>query len=171
MKTLLIAFLALTFSINVNAQDSTNHQHKDHLKTLVSEYLQLKDALVASEFDEAKSHLSNFSEEVNNNAEMMDHSEKHGEMHEEHHGAMASAIESAQKAENIKELRASFEGISDQLVKAIENQGFEDEQLFVQFCPMADGGDGAHWISNAKEIKNPYYGSMMLTCGKVVKEL
>jgi Protein of unknown function (DUF3347). len=26
----------------------------------------------------------------------------------------------------------------------------------------------ANWLSSEKEIKNPYYGSTMLTCGSVV---
>jgi hypothetical protein len=35
---------------------------------------------------------------------------------------------------------------------------------------MADEGKGAIWISELKDIKNPYFGSEMLTCGSVRKE-
>jgi hypothetical protein len=35
---------------------------------------------------------------------------------------------------------------------------------------MYNDGKGAVWISEAKAIKNPYYGSQMLTCGSVKKE-
>jgi hypothetical protein len=42
---------------------------------------------------------------------------------------------------------------------------------YYQFCPMANGGKGANWLSKENEIKNPYYGSEMLTCGKVVERI
>lgn len=42
---------------------------------------------------------------------------------------------------------------------------------FVAFCPMANEGKGGYWLSEAKEIKNPYYGDAMLECGEVKEEL
>jgi hypothetical protein len=34
---------------------------------------------------------------------------------------------------------------------------------------MANSGKGANWLSKENAIKNPYYGSSMLTCGKTVE--
>lgn len=45
-----------------------------------------------------------------------------------------------------------------------------DRKLYQDFCPMYDGGNGAYWISEVKEIKNPYLGKEMPTCGSVKKE-
>ena len=45
------------------------------------------------------------------------------------------------------------------------------QKLYQDFCPMYNDGKGAIWISETKEVKNPYYGSKMLTCGSVKKEL
>jgi hypothetical protein len=42
---------------------------------------------------------------------------------------------------------------------------------YYQFCPMANGGKGANWLSKENEIKNPYYGSQMLTCGKTIETI
>lgn len=39
--------------------------------------------------------------------------------------------------------------------------------VYYDFCPMYDDGKGAYWLSTESTIKNPYYGSQMLTCGKV----
>jgi hypothetical protein len=36
--------------------------------------------------------------------------------------------------------------------------------VYVQFCPMANDGEGANWLS--KMLKESFYGSKMLTCGK-----
>lgn len=43
--------------------------------------------------------------------------------------------------------------------------------VYYQFCPMANKGKGANWLSLENKVKNPYYGSMMLSCGKVVETL
>jgi Cu(I)/Ag(I) efflux system membrane fusion protein len=45
-----------------------------------------------------------------------------------------------------------------------------DKPVYVQHCPMADNNKGADWLSLEKEIRNPYFGSSMLTCGEVTKE-
>jgi hypothetical protein len=41
------------------------------------------------------------------------------------------------------------------------------EPIYQAYCPMKK----ANWLSNDKAIKNPYYGSAMLTCGKVVETI
>lgn len=46
-----------------------------------------------------------------------------------------------------------------------------DKPLYKVFCPMYDDNKGAYWLSDSKEIKNPYYGEDMLTCGEVQEEL
>ncbi|MDA3616672.1 DUF3347 domain-containing protein [Polluticaenibacter yanchengensis] len=44
------------------------------------------------------------------------------------------------------------------------------QKLFLDYCPDYNSGQGAVWISETKEIKNPYYGSEMVSCGIVKKE-
>lgn len=46
-----------------------------------------------------------------------------------------------------------------------------DRTLYADFCPMYDNNKGAMWLSASKEIKNPYFGSKMLSCGKVQEEI
>ena len=43
------------------------------------------------------------------------------------------------------------------------------QKLYQDFCPMANDCKGAIWISEVKEIKNPYYGAEMLSCGSLKK--
>ena len=38
-----------------------------------------------------------------------------------------------------------------------------------QYCPMYDKGSA--WLSTNNEVRNPYYGSKMLKCGKVQKTI
>lgn len=46
-----------------------------------------------------------------------------------------------------------------------------EQPVYYQFCPMANDGKGANWLSKENAVKNPYYGSQMLTCGKTVETL
>ncbi len=46
-----------------------------------------------------------------------------------------------------------------------------DETIFVQHCPMADNNNGADWLSLDKQIRNPYFGDKMLTCGSVTETI
>lgn len=46
-----------------------------------------------------------------------------------------------------------------------------ESTTYYQFCPMANDGKGANWLSKENAVKNPYYGSQMLTCGKTVETL
>jgi copper chaperone CopZ len=47
----------------------------------------------------------------------------------------------------------------------------QETPTYLQHCPMANGGKGADWLSKENTVKNPYYGSMMLTCGKTVETI
>lgn len=45
------------------------------------------------------------------------------------------------------------------------------QPVYYQFYPMANDGKGANWLNKDNIIKNPYYGSQMLGCGKTVETL
>jgi hypothetical protein len=65
--------------------------------------------------------------------------------------------------------REHFALISKDIIDLIEQAG-TSKKLYQDFCPMYDDNKGASWISEIKEIKNPFYGSKMSTCGSVKKE-
>ncbi|MCB2206796.1 MAG: efflux RND transporter periplasmic adaptor subunit [Bacteroidetes bacterium] len=70
--------------------------------------------------------------------------------------------------------RSHFSIISNKLTEAIETFGFHSTQaksLYLEFCPMAFDNKGAYWLSESKEIRNPYFGDKMMKCGEVKKEI
>ncbi len=70
--------------------------------------------------------------------------------------------------------RSHFSIVSDKLLEAIKQFGIhstETSTLYLQFCPMAFDNKGAYWISESKEIKNPYFGDEMLKCGETRETL
>lgn len=159
-----------SMEIETSKADTTekSHQHSEHLSALVNHYLAIKNALSNDQFEEAQAQLEGFRNEVTRSAEMNDHPE-HSAMHETHHAAMVEAVEAGVQSQNIKELRSAFADISDHLVKALENQGYNGKELYLQYCPMAESQEGANWISDQKGISNPYMGAQMPTCGSTEK--
>ncbi len=47
----------------------------------------------------------------------------------------------------------------------------QDAPIYYQHCPMYNDGKGANWLSKENAVKNPYYGSQMLSCGKTVETI
>lgn len=154
-------------SMQADTSHESGHQHTNHLDKLVEYYLMMKTALSNDDFDQAQTYFQSFAEEVRTSTEMNNH-EKHENKHVTHHTAMMEAVNEAEDSSDIKAFRSAFKNISTELITALENQGYEGN-LFKQYCPMYEGG--STWISDSEEIKNPFYGSQMHSCGETVEEL
>ena len=69
----------------------------------------------------------------------------------------------------IEHQREHFVTLSKDMEDLIQLFG-TNQKLYLDFCPMADNNKGAVWISETKEITNPYFGKDMATCGSIKKE-
>ncbi|UTN04492.1 DUF3347 domain-containing protein [Flavobacterium bizetiae] len=67
---------------------------------------------------------------------------------------------------DLKKQRETFKSLSKNTYDLIKVSK-STEVVYKQYCPMAD----ADWLSKEKAVKNPYYGSSMLTCGNVVETI
>ncbi|HKO76063.1 MAG TPA: DUF3347 domain-containing protein [Flavobacterium sp.] len=68
------------------------------------------------------------------------------------------------ETQNIQKQREIFKSLSKNMYELIKVSK-PSEAVYYQYCPMQD----ANWLSKENAIKNPYYGSEMLTCGKTVE--
>ena len=73
-------------------------------------------------------------------------------------------------AGNIKHQREHFDMLSKDMYDLVKKFG-AGEKIYVDFCPMYNDNKGAKWLSETKEIKNPYFGKAMNACGEVKEEL
>ncbi len=135
----------------------------DQFNALFAAYFALKDALVASDAKTAAARASELSAAVK--AIQMER------MGPELHGAWMQVMEPlanisagiASKAD-IETQRKAFAELSAPML-ALVKVAPRPEPVYYDHCPMYEGG--ADWLSQEKGIKNPFYGSMMLTCGSV----
>ena len=73
-------------------------------------------------------------------------------------------------ATNIEKQRASFITLSENMYQLMKVSKIE-APIYFQHCPMANDGKGANWLSKENQVKNPYYGSKMMSCGKTIETI
>lgn len=133
-----------TRTMEASFKDDSSKQVFDH-------YQKMRSALVASNLEATKSAATELASRL---------SEDHAELK-----SMAMKIADASDLEAQRQL---FSDLTEQ-VEPMLKESITEGQIYKQYCPMAFKGQGGFWLSNAEEIRNPYYGDKMLTCGKVME--
>lgn len=139
------------------------------LKAVFDNYFAVKDALVKSDSKMASANAKSLETAVN--AVKMDKLSM--DAHMVWMKVTKNINEDAQAistATDITKQRERFADLSKNMYGLIKASGME-QTVYYQFCPMMNDGKGANWLSKESAIKNPYYGSQMLTCGKTVETL
>lgn len=85
--------------------------------------------------------------------------------------AIAAAAANITAAADIEAQRTLFAGLSNDFISLVKKSGLNSGALYVDFCAMAMNDKGASWLSAGKEIKNPYFGDKMMTCGNVTETI
>lgn len=67
----------------------------------------------------------------------------------------------------IENKRKSFQMVGDQLYDLVRTVQYDQAVIYHDFCPMAFNDQGASWLSNTREIRNPYIPKKMIGCGEV----
>ncbi|MBK9177353.1 MAG: DUF3347 domain-containing protein [Flavobacteriales bacterium] len=135
----------------------------DPLGPVFDAYFALKDALVASDAKKAAAHAAELAAAVKAiPMEGMD-----AALHVVWMQVMeplANISASIASKPDIDAQRKAFAELSSPML-ALVKVAPRPEAVYYDHCPMYEGG--ADWLSKEKAIKNPFYGSMMLTCGSV----
>ncbi len=70
------------------------------------------------------------------------------------------------EAASLDQIRLAFTDLTP-VMESMVMGGITEGTVYKQYCPMANKNTGAYWLSNSKEIYNPYFGDVMLKCGRV----
>ncbi len=128
---------------------------KADIEVLVSPYLSLKDAFVASNVERAQKLAEELANVIQNEALQ----------------AIKADAQAIQQSTDLESQRLSFYQLSAKIFFLVKNIGGNKEPLYQQYCPMAFEDQGAYWLSKEDKIRNPYFGDEMLTCGIVNETL
>ncbi|MFX0555534.1 DUF3347 domain-containing protein [Maribacter sp. CXY002] len=74
------------------------------------------------------------------------------------------------QADDMEKQRSLFSDLTEKVTPLLK-ETIEGGEIYKQYCPMAFEGKGGYWISDVAEIRNPYFGDKMLTCGKVMETI
>jgi len=137
-----------------------NHDTEQSAKTNFSDektasvyqhYIHIKTALVNSNSTEAQSGAKMLIENTDDNA-------------------LKTAVSMIADSDDIETQREAFSEMTAQIEPFLK-KALSSGEIYKQFCPMAFNNTGGYWLSNDKEIRNPYYGEKMLKCGKVTETI
>ncbi len=146
---LMLALFATAFTFNSFAQDSTKTQPVQLLNT----YYKLKDALVSSNPTSAAASAEELVQTINITENVNDDTR----------AGLLKDANTISQSKDIKLQREKFAALSNNMFELAKTVKLSAEPIYQQYCPMKK----AFWLSNDKAIKNPYYGSAMLTCGSI----
>lgn len=144
-------------------------QKENQLKAVFDNYFEVKNALVKTDGNTASTKAGELLSAIN--AVKMETLKM-----DEHMVWMKVVANLKEDAEHISDTkdavhqRDHFATLSKSIYELIQVSK-QDTPTYFQHCPMANDGKGANWLSKESVVKNPYYGSMMLTCGKTVETI
>jgi len=141
---------------NSFAQDSKD---QSQLSQLLTSYYNVKDALVAGDANSASTSAEQFVKTANG----IDYKV----ISEGNINALIKDAGEISENKDIKHQREHFASLSSNMVALVKVQKLSTQPIYVDYCPMKK----AYWLSGESAIKNPYFGSTMLTCGKVTETL
>lgn len=158
MKKILLAvtFFVTAFAQNSFAQDSANRSQAPQLLSL---YYNIKDALVAGNANAAASDAQSFVKASNGIDYKL--------ISQDNINTLVKDGTAISQTKDLKEQRMHFADLSTNMLAVAKAVKLTDQPVYEAFCPMKK----AYWLSSDKTIKNPYFGSAMLTCGKVVETI
>jgi len=151
-------------------RENTPQAFRRQLDESLQQYLTVKDALVATDSLAARQAAGSFLQSL----ERVDGlllEEAAFQYWEEHSEKLRSHARRLAEAERVAAQRERFDTLSQLMIQALEAFGPAHKGIFVQHCPMAFDNTGADWLAQEAEIRNPYFGDQMLTCGTVRREL
>jgi Cu(I)/Ag(I) efflux system membrane fusion protein len=150
-------------------KDTLPTAFKNKFEQLVDAYLKMKDGFVADDEKEVDKQATMMLARIDS---MPDNLLK-GEAltyWKEKKGFLSEHLKLYKEAEKDKNKRLNFVFLSTVMVKSVKALGYS-KTLYVDYCPMANKNKGAYWLSQIKEIQNPYLGQKMPNCGEIKKVL
>ena len=154
-----VKVVAVTYT-NVNAKAAAS------IKAIVDHYLHIKNALTNDNGSEAASGAKAMRDAISKLDKSLLTAEQKTAYDANEDELKEHAEHIAKNGDNIKHQRSHFVQSSEIVYELVRDFG-AGRPVYHDHCPMARENQGAMWISETKEIKNPYFGNEMPKCGTV----
>lgn len=138
-----------------------------NVKDIVSHYIHIKNALFNRNAAEAKSGASMLLGVLDKTDKSLFPAEQKKEYDKEI-SAVKEHTQMIEKSSDISDQRKHFAELSNHVYELVKAFG-ASQTLYHDHCPMYN--NGSEWLSESKEIKNPYMSPKMPACGKLKEVL
>lgn len=159
---LLVAFIATAFTQQLFAQDTK----ASSLSALLPSYYDIKNALISSDATATASKAGDFLKAING-VDMKSLPEADMTALMPLQEKLAFDVRHISESKDIAHQREHFANFSANFFKLAKAVKLTDQAVYYDYCPMKK----SYWLSANAAIKNPYFGSQMLTCGTVAETL
>lgn len=135
------------------------------LTAVYNAYLEMKNAFVNSD----AASVSSKSAMVKSAIDKTDMALLSGDAHMlwmDHLEKLVSMLGIIEQSDDIEEQRHQFALFNTVFYSTVKSFRLSGQVAYYQYCPMAENDSGAFWLSETEEIRNPYFGDMMLKCGE-----
>ena len=158
MKKILfiVTFFVTAFAQNCFAQDGSQPSPQSGL---LSSYYNIKDALVAGNANTASANAEAFLKAANGIDYKL--------ISEGNINTLIKDATAISESKDLKEQRMHFANLSANMITVAKAVKLTTQPVYQAYCPMKK----AYWLSSDKTIKNPYFGSAMLSCGNITETL
>jgi hypothetical protein len=138
---------------------------KNYVNSIIRRYLSVKNGLAKDNNLTAKNEASQLLATIRKFDKSLFSMQQKNEF-DKHIGDVKDQLQAIASNDNIEGQRSSFSMLSMHLYELAKVFG-TGQVLYYDHCPMALNNTGANWLSETKEIQNPYMGSSMISCGTV----
>jgi hypothetical protein len=138
------------------------------IKAIVDHYLHIKNALVnnsGSDAADGGKAMANAISKVDKSLFTADQKKIYDGIEDD---LKEHAKHIGENAKDIDHQREHFTMMSEDVYDLVKTFG-GGQTLYHDHCPMANDNKGAMWLSEMKEVKNPYFGGKMNECVKVME--
>ena len=132
------------------------------LSPILTEYYQLKNALLTGDATAASAAAGGMLQAITG-ADMKSMTAADHSAFVALQDKLAYDARHISESKDINHQREHFAALSANLYKLAKQVKLSSKAIYEDYCPMKK----AYWLSDDQEIKNPYFGSTMPTCGKV----
>ncbi len=153
--------VAITYS-NVDGKISAS------LKEIVDHYLHIKNALANDNSSEAADGAKAMEATIKKLDKSLFTAEQKTTYDKDEEELKEHAEHIAKNGDKLEHQRTHFSMMSEVMYDLVKAYG-SGRILYHDHCPMYNNNTGAIWLSETKEIRNPYYGDKMMTCGSVME--
>lgn len=161
-RTVLTLALISTFLVQKTfaAADTT----QPALAQLLNSYYEIKNNLVSGNASTAATKSDEFLKAIEN-VDIKNLSEADAKAFTAVQEKLKEAAKSIASSTDLSSQRKQFSSFSDNMISLAKGAKLSNQPVYEAYCPMKK----AYWLTDENKIKNPYYGSSMLTCGKITQ--